>query len=249
MMTNVTSMKESNIYDFKRLCEMVNVDLNIAKTMLTQNLCKLDEVSSRVSQLEQKTISWKRASRGKGVSLRSLFSHDCHKSVTKQVVKKKTIGEYLQEHPEMKDIISQKKRNVSVSSRCQTTTSIETKTGILISRRSKSRKATSRAPQQKIDMIKAFEEENCNAKSVHELKKQIDSRTTWYWKCPSCPILPAGWLLERVKRITDERHTDNYWYTPELKIRLRSTVEVQIFLEYLEFTGSEEQAFDMFVNS
>mmetsp|Transcript_23029 Transcript_23029/g.34297 ORF Transcript_23029/g.34297 Transcript_23029/m.34297 type:complete len:196 (+) Transcript_23029:26-613(+) len=52
--------------------------------------------------------------------------------------------------------------------------------------------------------------------------------------------LPAGWRIDRVKRLSSN-HVDRYWYTKTGK-KLRSRVEVTMFLKLIEMCGGDEEA-------
>merc|ERR1712176_696517 len=55
--------------------------------------------------------------------------------------------------------------------------------------------------------------------------------------------LPEGWTIEAKKR-NNSQHVDRYWYSKTQK-KLRSRIEVKIFLEKLKDTNDEDLAYEL----
>lgn len=60
--------------------------------------------------------------------------------------------------------------------------------------------------------------------------------------------MPPGWCkLKVMHNIKESSRTDNYWFSPKCKYRLRSKVEVDLFLDCLsEMDGNEVRAMEFF---
>ena len=83
------------------------------------------------------------------------------------------------------------------------------------------------------------------SKSQRKSQSGRPSQLTESIPAPEPELAGLGWIRESYRRAGDSdttKHRDKYWYTPKLKKKLRSTVEVRRFLECLERVGGDEDA-------
>ena len=79
---------------------------------------------------------------------------------------------------------------------------------------------------------------------VHKQRSNLSKRLTNHRYEEDDGTLPDGWVLDKVKR-QNSNHIDRYWYT-RTKKKLRSRVEVEMFLKLIKRYGNEEAAWENF---
>jgi hypothetical protein len=89
---------------------------------------------------------------------------------------------------------------------------------------------------------------NCGLKAGPNKKAKTSAKEIWFGT-PGPDEIPGGWPEGWTKRTFERQsgeskgHTDSYWYTPILKMKLRSIKEIKRFMGYLhDSSGDEAQA-------